>query len=79
MTKGSESGSVYVFARSEGKKLHAGDGGTSNRSSYSVSISADGMIALIAAYTDDDRGTSFGSATYLPGLVKAGRNKRSSL
>jgi hypothetical protein len=65
--KGSESGSAYVFALSGGtwsqqKKLRAGDGGASNHFGHSVSISADGMIALIAAYTDDDRGTSSGSA-----------------
>ena len=62
---GSESGSAYVYVRSNGvwseqQKLTASDGALGDYFGYSVSIS--GKTAVIGAYRDDDNGSSSGSA-----------------
>ncbi len=65
---GSNSGSAYVFTRaadgswSQQDKLTAEDGTMADHFGNSVSLSADGSIALIGAYYDDDKGEYFGSA-----------------
>jgi hypothetical protein len=64
---GTGSGSVYVFTRSGGTwsqqaKLVAIDGEEDDHFGGSVSLSADGMIALIGADDDDENGTGSGSA-----------------
>ena len=56
---GSNSGSAYVYVRSNGvwseqQKLTASDGAASDYFGYSVSI--DGDTAVIGAYDDDDNG-----------------------
>ena len=58
-------GSVYVF-KYDGTswsqtKLVASDGAANDLFGYSVSISADGTIALVGAQSDDDKGTNSGS------------------
>ena len=62
---GSNSGSAYVYVRSNGvwteqQKLTASDGATGDRFGYSVSI--DGDTAVIGARYDDDNGSNSGSA-----------------
>lgn len=62
---GTDSGSVYVFARIGGDwvqqaKLLPGDGAAQDRFGYSVSLSGD--TALVGAFLDDDKGSSSGSA-----------------
>ena len=62
---GSNSGSAYVYVRSNGvwseqQKLTASDGASSDYFGYSVSI--DGDTAVIGAYSDDDNGSDSGSA-----------------
>ena len=64
-TKGSSSGSAYVFKRSgtswsQQSKIVANDGAADDNFGYSVSISGD--YALIGAYGDDDKGSISGSA-----------------
>jgi len=63
--KGADSGSAYVFLRTETTwsqqaKLMASDGATSDYFGYSVSLAGD--TALVGAYQDDDTGVSSGSA-----------------
>ena len=62
---GSNSGSAYVYVRSNGvwteqQKLTASDGATGDRFGWSVSI--DGDTAVIGARWDDDNGSNSGSA-----------------
>jgi len=62
---GSNSGSAYVYVRSNGvwteqQKLTASDGATGDRFGYSVSI--DGDTAVIGARYDDDNDSNSGSA-----------------
>ncbi|GJM25097.1 MAG: hypothetical protein DHS20C16_15120 [Phycisphaerae bacterium] len=62
---GSSSGSAYVYTRSgsvwsEQAKLTASDGATSDN--FGVSVSIDGDTTVIGAVSDDDGGTSSGSA-----------------
>ncbi len=67
--KGSDSGSAYIFKRSddandpnwyEQDKLTASDGAYEDYFGYSVSISGD--YAIVGAYGDDDPGSQSGSA-----------------
>jgi hypothetical protein len=62
---GSNSGSAYVFIRSDGTwvqqaRLAASDGASSDYFGYSVAV--DGDMAVIGAYGDSDNGTNSGSA-----------------
>ncbi|MDA8962900.1 thrombospondin type 3 repeat-containing protein [Pseudomonadales bacterium] len=62
---GNDSGSAYVYVRSNGvwseqAKLTASDGAGSDNFGYSVSI--DGDTAVIGAFEDDDNGDRSGSA-----------------
>jgi hypothetical protein len=63
--KGMDSGSVYVFRRSDGSwqqqtKLVAPDGDAGD--SFGVGVSLHGDTAVVGANNDDDKGTSSGSA-----------------
>ncbi|MDI3287363.1 MYXO-CTERM sorting domain-containing protein [Polyangium sp. 15x6] len=63
--KGTESGSAYVFVRSDGAwtqqaKLVANDGQEADLLGVSVAVS--GETALVGAYRDDDKGAYSGSA-----------------
>ena len=60
-------GSAYVYTRSgsvwtQQAKLTASDGVAGDYFGYSVSLSGDGMTAVIVAYGDDDLGSNSGSA-----------------
>jgi hypothetical protein len=65
---GTDSGSVYVFARNQGgtdnwglvKKLTASDGAAEDRFGYAVAISGDNLV--VGAYQDDDQDADSGSA-----------------
>ncbi len=65
---GSSSGSAYIFSRNQGgsdnwgqvAKLTASDGAAIDQFGYSVAISGDD--AIVGAYSDDDNGSSSGSA-----------------
>ena len=64
---GSRSGSAYIFKYANGvwsqtEELLASDGATYDNFGYSVSISSDGLTAIVGAYGDDDNGSSSGSA-----------------
>jgi len=64
---GSFSGSAYIFNYANGTwtqttKLLASDGAPSDYFGYSVSISNDGLTAIVGAYRDDDNGSGSGSA-----------------
>jgi MYXO-CTERM domain-containing protein len=67
-TRGSDTGSAYVFVRSgstwsQEAKLEASDGAWGDGFGYSVSLSVDGSRALIGAHYDaTTRGTDAGSA-----------------
>ena len=61
---GSNSGSAYVFdwngsAWIERAKLVASDGAANDYFGFSVSLSADGQTALIGAYGDDGKGSTY--------------------
>ena len=66
--KSTDSGSAYVFTRaadgswSQQAKLIADDGAEKDEFGWSVSLSADGSVALIGSRYDDDKGDSSGSA-----------------
>lgn len=60
-------GSVYVFARdgttwSQQAKLNASDAQDNDRFGKAVAISADGQVALVGAWLDEDNGDDGGSA-----------------
>ena len=60
-------GSAYVYkyinaSWSQTQKLTASDGAGSDYFGYSVSISGDGLTAIVGAYRDDDKGSNSGSA-----------------
>ena len=62
--KGNDSGSAYIFTRNgsswiQSAKLMPTDGAAQDRFGYSVSISADGTTALVGAFGDDDKGSTF--------------------
>jgi hypothetical protein len=67
----SDSGSVYIFDRSDGTwtqraKLTAGtDAGSSDHFGYSVSISGDGNTVIVGAYLDDDNAASNSGSAYI--------------
>ncbi len=62
---GSDSGSAYIYTKSGGTwsetKLMASDASSVDWFGKSVSISADGITAIVGAYMDDDGGTNSGS------------------
>jgi hypothetical protein len=63
--KGYNSGSAYIFKRNgelwtQGQKLTASDGASSDSFGSSVTLSGD--YAVVGAYQDDDNGSSSGSA-----------------
>jgi len=63
----SNKGSAYIFKYANGswsqkEKLTADDGVTPDRFGRSVSISSDGLTAIVGAYLDDDNGSNSGSA-----------------
>jgi len=64
--RGSASGSAFIFKYDNGAwsltKLLASDGTTSDRFGDSVSISRDGLTAIVGATQNDDNGTDSGSA-----------------
>jgi len=64
--QGSASGSAFIFKYDNGAwsltKLLASDGTTSDRFGDSVSISRDGLTAIVGATQNDDNGTDSGSA-----------------
>jgi VCBS repeat-containing protein len=64
--KGSNAGSAYIFERSGatwvGIKLTASDGAAGDNFGSAVSMSGDGLTALVGANLDDDKGTSSGAA-----------------
>ncbi|EIP99759.1 hypothetical protein OpiT1DRAFT_04288 [Opitutaceae bacterium TAV1] len=72
-----DTGSAYYYKGLSGKsgtvtqnvKLLASDGAATDRFGYSVSLSGDS--ALVAAYTDGDKGSNSGSAYYFKGLDSA--------
>ncbi len=64
---GSESGSAYIFTRSEGvwtqqAKLLPNDGAEFGEFGYAVSITNDGVTAIIGSPGDDDNGSIAGAA-----------------
>jgi hypothetical protein len=64
--QGSASGSAFIFKYDNGAwsrtKLLASDGTTSDRFGDSVSISRDGLTAIVGATQNDDNGANSGSA-----------------
>lgn len=67
-TKASGAGAAYIFTRSltvwsEHSKLMLSDGGAGDYFGYSVSISADGGVCAVGAYSDDDQGLNSGTVT----------------
>ena len=66
--KGSSSGSAYIFTKqadgayTQTSKLVASDGADNDNFGCFVSISGDGDVAVVGAYTDDDKGNNSGSA-----------------
>ncbi len=63
---GEESGSAYIFEQRydghwvEADKLLADDGESNDW--FGISVSLDGLYALVGAYGDDDEGTNAGAA-----------------
>jgi hypothetical protein len=66
----SSRGSAYIYNYNSGvwneTKLTASDGAAYDYFGYSVSISGDGLTAIVGAYRDDDNGTDSGSAYIFP-------------
>jgi len=69
--KGTNSGSAYIYkyinaSWSQTQKLTASDGAADDRFGYSVSISGNGLTAIVGANGNDDNGSSSGSAYIIP-------------
>lgn len=67
-TKASSAGAAYIFTRSltvwtQHSKLMLSDGAAGDYFGYSVSISADGGVCAVGAYSDDDQGLNSGTVT----------------
>jgi hypothetical protein len=68
--KGGNSGSVYIYTYNSGvwteTKLLASDGAGGDFFGESVSISGDGLTAIVGSRGDDDKGSGSGSVYIIP-------------